>query len=432
MVTISRRLALLLVAAAVVTASCANRSERVTQLPVVPTSLIPNGPGDVGTGRCTFAIGEGLGALVSDILPASPAEGTLAVNDVVHTFEGQQIRTSADLVTAVRERAVGDTVTLEGTRDGRPISVSVTLGESAEVAGRAILGVMVGTLEERREPDELESQAVSDPLARVAIIGGDLWVVDPTGIAWQPLGVSAPEGALIVAGGDVYTVEVSGPGAATIVSVIDGEAQLVDLAEWTAVSIIGTLENMALIGAEQRAEDGTVIDYAILGVDPVAGVARWSWITNPESENPVPLGSYRSTDGSQALVALGPPGLGAQTGLWVLLRDVGGEPEAEVARGLPAETQMIGWHDADHLIAVLGGIIAEASIVDPATGDTAPASLPVDGSSARMWAVGDGRHILMDEGEGLVLATVGGLDRRRITAACGPTFVTDLGWFLGR
>ncbi len=424
-----RRLSVTFLALLLGISSCATRSGRVTETPVVPTSLVPNGPGDIGTGRCTFTVGAGRGALVSDILPAGPAVDVLAIDDVVKAFDGVEIRTSADLVDAVRERSVGDTVTLEGIRDGQPLTVEVTLGESAEVAGRAVLGVMVATFEERLEPDQLEAANIDDPLSRVVAISGRLWVLDPVSIAWSPLDIPTPTGALIVSDGEIYTVEVAGVGAAQLIGAISGEVITVDLAEWTAVSIMGSMGSLALLGAERRDAAGEVMEYGIIAVDPAVGAARWVWITEPDSPNPVPRAGYRSIDGETVLVALGSPE-SEGAGLWILLREVGGQPTADVAAGIPAEAQMVGWHDATRVIAVIGPI-DQPTIIDPVTGTTVESTLPVTSPAVRMWAVGDGGHVLVEDGDGLVLAEVGGAERRLLTASCGPAVVTEVGWILG-
>lgn len=420
---------LVVVAMTVVVTACANRSDRETLAPVVPTSLVPNAPGDVGTGRCTFTIGSGLGALIVDVLPEGPAVDRLTINDVVTAFGGEEIRTAADLVAAVRARTVGDTVMLEGTRDGQPHEVEVTLTESPEVTGRPMLGVLVGTHEERREPEDLTPESIAAPLSRIVAIDGSLWVLDPTAIAWSPLEVATPEGALIAAGGEVYTVEVSGPGAAILVGTLSGEAITIDLAEWSAVSIMGSLGSLALLGAERYDPDGAILEYGIIAVDPLAGAARWVWITELASANPVPLAGYRSIDGDTVLVALGPPDA-TTAGLWVLLQEESGEPVSDVARGIPEGAQMVGWHDTDHVIAVTGAVDAP-TVIDPVTGDTTETTLPVSSPTVRMWAVGDGTHVLVEDGEGLVLAAVGSSERRLLTASCGPAFVSEVGWVLG-
>ena len=145
-------------------ASCATRSDRVTVLPSVPTSLVPNGPGEVGTGRCTFSVGRGLGALVSDVMVDGPSAGALLSGDLIVAFGGDPVRTSADLVTAVQRRPAGESVAVSIIRDGEPLGVEVSLGSSAE--GRTLLGVIVSTLEDRVEPADLPPATIDSPLSR--------------------------------------------------------------------------------------------------------------------------------------------------------------------------------------------------------------------------------------------------------------------------
>src|SRR3990172_366883 len=95
---------IILLALVVLATSCGTRSNRVTTPPSIPTSLVSNAPGDVGTGQCSFTVGGGLGAVISDVVAAGPTAGTLAIDDVVVGFGGDPIRTSSDLVAAVWER----------------------------------------------------------------------------------------------------------------------------------------------------------------------------------------------------------------------------------------------------------------------------------------------------------------------------------------
>jgi hypothetical protein len=356
-----------------------------------------------------------------------PAAGVLAIDDLVTDFDGATVRTSADLVAAVRASSIGQTVTVVGERDGGPLSVEVTLGESGEVAGMPILGVTVSTLEDRREPGELAKQEVATPLARVVSIGGELWLLDPAGITWSPLGVATPEGALIASDGEVYTVEVSEAGT-SLIGAISGERFPIDLANWNAVSIMGHLGGKVLLGAE-RTDPAGVTEYAVIAVDPVAGVAVWFWSTDPASAKPVLVGGYSNVTGDMVLVALSDAARTAAP-LWVLLSEAGDAAAAEVASGIPAEVVMVGWHDAKHLLAITG-TIDHALLIDPIVGTVVETTLPVDSPTVRMWTVGDGAHVLIEGGDGLELATVGGIERRSLTASCEPAVVSEFGWFSG-
>src|SRR3989304_2675816 len=119
-----RRLPLVLLVV-LVTVSSAPRSDRVTAVPSVPTSLVPNGPGDVGTGRCTFSLGGGLGAVISDVIADGPSAGVLFPDDIIVAFGGDPVRTSAELVTAVQSRPAGEPVEGSVLRDGAELTVEV-------------------------------------------------------------------------------------------------------------------------------------------------------------------------------------------------------------------------------------------------------------------------------------------------------------------
>ncbi len=404
------------------TASCATRSDRVTVLPSVPTSLVPNGPGEVGTGRCTFSLGGGLGALISDVVADGPSAGLLFPDDTIVMFGGDPIRTSADLVTAVQSRPAGEPVEVSVIRDGAQVTVEVSLGTSAE--GRTLLGVLVATLEDQVEPADLPATTIDSPLARPVVIDGGLWLLDPSAVAWSSLGVSAPEGAMIALDGEVYTVEVRAANTATLIGAISGDVAEIDFIEWHPVSVIGSLGGYALIGTEGADTDGGVV-HAIIAVDPVEGTAVWAWITDPTSEFPVPLVGHRSIDGTRILVGLGT----ADAGLperWVLLSEENGQPVAALAQGI-GDAAVLGWHDDDRVIAIVGEI-GDVALIDPVTATSVQTTMPVEGEPAGLWPVGDGEHILVGDDQGLVLATVGDIERRALTTSCGAAIVADMGW----
>jgi putative serine protease PepD len=75
---------------------------------------------------------SGVGAQVSTganaVTPGGPAEQAgIKQGDVIVTFEGQRIRTPDQLIVSIRSRAVGDTVTLTVTRDGKQLDLKMTL-----------------------------------------------------------------------------------------------------------------------------------------------------------------------------------------------------------------------------------------------------------------------------------------------------------------
>lgn len=420
---------MVMLATALLVSSCATRSDRLTTPPSIPTSLVPNSQGDVGTGKCSFTVGGGLGAVISDVIVTGPADGSLVIDDVVVAFGGTPIRTSSDLIAAVRQRSVGDVVAVDALRDGQSISVDVTLGESGEVTGRAMLGVLVTTLEQQQIPEALEIAELEGPLVRVVSIANELWLLDPSGIAWTSLGVTAPEGAFIPINGEVYTVEPRADGTTAIVGAVSERTVITDLADWTPRTVIGTLEEYILIGAERTDLDGAVIDRSVIAINPKTGTAPWAWITDPDSPTSVPLVGHRSLDGHRTLIALGTPA-DAVPAVWVVLSEVDGSPIVTLPMGIPEEAAVLGWYDEDRLLALVSAV-DDIALIDPDTGLVEQSTIPVSGTPTGLWPVGDGAHVLVEDGSGLVMVRVGALDRRVLTASCGASFVTEVGWIAG-
>jgi PDZ domain-containing protein len=95
------------------------------------------------------------GAELAEITPGSPADGVLAVGDVVVTIAGQPVTTSTDLVSRIRSQAVGAAVDLVvrpgvgGKADGDPRGAtgtrSVTRAASPDQPTVPFLGVSVRT-----------------------------------------------------------------------------------------------------------------------------------------------------------------------------------------------------------------------------------------------------------------------------------------------
>jgi serine protease Do len=78
----------------------------------------------------SFNLPDQKGALVSNVFPNSPAERAgLKSGDVIRSFEGKPIEESHDLPTMVAREPVGKTAALGVLREGKDISLQVTLGE---------------------------------------------------------------------------------------------------------------------------------------------------------------------------------------------------------------------------------------------------------------------------------------------------------------
>ena len=108
-----------------------------------------------------FEVGvDGQGALIRDVRADSPAQGILAVNDVVVVAGGRAVSTKDDLIAVIRAHRPGDRLPLEVRRSDATLSLTTTLAESPEQQGRALMGVVVATYKvEYSFPRELKIQS---------------------------------------------------------------------------------------------------------------------------------------------------------------------------------------------------------------------------------------------------------------------------------
>jgi len=91
---------------------------------------------------------DGPGAVIVEVMPASPAEEAgLQEGDVIVAVGGQELNAENNLADLIAGYEPGDTVTLEIERPGEePFEVTVELGEHPDKEGTAYLGVRYGTI----------------------------------------------------------------------------------------------------------------------------------------------------------------------------------------------------------------------------------------------------------------------------------------------
>lgn len=111
------------------------------------------------------------GALVSRVLPGSPAEQAgIRVGDVILEFDGREVSTSSSLPPIVGMTKVGSKIKVKVIRDGKPVSLSVTLGElpadedlaSAESTGRVVAGDRLGLRVSELNPEQRKRLGIED------------------------------------------------------------------------------------------------------------------------------------------------------------------------------------------------------------------------------------------------------------------------------
>ena len=114
-----------------------------------------------------YGLDDPRGALVSDIMPQSPAEKAgLRRGDIITSVAGKRVEESQDLVFMIRRHLAGDTVDLEVFRDGKSETLPVRLaslgGEDANRKETAEpLEESIGIAVEPRGPQDAHKQGVS-------------------------------------------------------------------------------------------------------------------------------------------------------------------------------------------------------------------------------------------------------------------------------
>lgn len=88
---------------------------------------------------------SGSGARVVQVVDGSPADDALRRGDVIVEVEGEAIRTSTDVVDAVRSRPAGTKLTVGVERDDARRTVVLTTEQLPDVAGRVGIGVLLET-----------------------------------------------------------------------------------------------------------------------------------------------------------------------------------------------------------------------------------------------------------------------------------------------
>lgn len=114
-----------------------------------------------------FGLSQNEGAVLVNIIPNSPAEKAgLRPGDVVTGVNGKPVRSASALRNEIGLHRVGDKVTLDILRNGKPMQVAATVSEQVEIAARAtdienprLAGVTVGDIP-RNAPEYGEIEGV--------------------------------------------------------------------------------------------------------------------------------------------------------------------------------------------------------------------------------------------------------------------------------
>jgi Lon-like protease len=136
-----------------------------------------------------------VGAQVVLVLPNAPADGELEVGDLIVRAQGEQVRTSDELVEAMADIEPGDPVTLRVRRESSARNVTLRTQAARDDPERAVVGIQVQDAADFRFPVDIEidSGSIGGPSAGLAFA---LDIVDE-------LGEDIDRGRTIVATGEL-------------------------------------------------------------------------------------------------------------------------------------------------------------------------------------------------------------------------------------
>lgn len=172
----------------------------------------------------------GAGAEVRAIAPGTPAAAVLKEKDVIVEVDGQPVRTTDDVVRAIRAHAPGDRLHLKVTRDGgsTPTDLEAVLTKADD--GTARLGVQLSTNVKLPFDISIDSGDVVGPSAGLAYAVELLDVLTPGeltgGVKVALTGELSPDGAVGAIGGVAQKVTtVKRAGVKVFVVPKDNEAE---------------------------------------------------------------------------------------------------------------------------------------------------------------------------------------------------------------
>jgi PDZ domain-containing protein len=101
----------------------------------------------VALSRLGYDVGfTGDGVEVLQTVEGSPADGVLQEGDRFTVVAGEDVFTSDQAAAVIRSYEIGDTITLEGTRNDEPLEVQITLGPHPDLEGQPMVGVLFDTV----------------------------------------------------------------------------------------------------------------------------------------------------------------------------------------------------------------------------------------------------------------------------------------------
>lgn len=435
-----RRMVVPAVVLAMVATSCAAQTPPPrSALPDIPLTLEPEflvrtdpfgilGDGD----SCELLVGTGVRVL--RVTPGSPADGVLAPGDVITAIEHLPTTTAESLQRVMAGRGPGGSVTLTVERRGEETDLEVGLIAMPGDPEQGRMGVEVESRLEVAGLEEPPALGFNRDLMRPMVVDQRLLFFDPIGAAWVPTAAELPSSRLAVVDSDVIVVA---PGTTTLVRYSDGAAAAIDAGDWQFFAAIGHLGDLVLVSAvlPGAAADDPPVDSALLAVDFATQSIVWTWRPGSDGIDQIFLvdEAYANVDRSQAVVTLRSGSVeGARTFEFALLDANGNELSGwgtEERRFVPPGSVVGGWYDNHDIVYVTrdGDGALQAVLLDVGDGTRTPL-VGLEEGLGGLWAVGDGRHLLLNQSGQLTLFdTVRELASRPVLSGCALTGIGNYG-----
>lgn len=388
---------------ALLTACAGQQAPQRSPLPAVSDVVAEPTP-------CRFLLGEGSGARVVEVTPASSADGNLQVDDVVLAVDGVTIDSFDQLRDVVAQAAVGQTLSIELDRAGQHVEVTVQLQRAEDDPARPLLGIKGSTVLEPVEPGSLPTVLPAEsPLTRTVSVDGKLYRYDPTTGTADNLGLETPSDPWAYVQGRLFTLRPVGTDQARL-----------EVNRGAVESPAGVEILLGVIGGKLLVEinhDGARV--AAL-VDPAGGAIAYEI----PFTDVIPYLAFPSPDATRLLIGAGTSTTEYSFSLY----------DAATGEEIPSDLSTIqneivtGWFDSDRLLVATAdeGI----GLLDPVTGRFEPANIQTQlAGDDRVYPVGDGRRAFILTASDLVIAAVGDevLEARPVISGCGVESVGRFG-----
>ena len=400
----------LVVSLVVITACATQTAPPRGTLPDIASVVPPARP-------CAFAVGPARGVSVNSTFPGTAAEGVLRPGDVIVAIDGMETLSDTQLRDFLTDAEAGQEISVEILRENEAETVSLVLGAGVEESSAPMIGVTITTAYEELVAEDVPvGEGLAGSHSRLALIGGDLYALDPVEPEVVALDVEVPELPWLAAGGTLYRVE--GAGSEALIVGHDGT----DVPLASDVALIGLLGSLGdrLVAAVDRGDGRTIV--ALLDTD--SGEMVWEY--RPQASLGDPLGTISDVAASRLILGLVPAN--SESATFQVLSGVDGSVLA-ATEDLVALSggRAFGWFDDDSILGQ--GADSNIVLVDTSTGRVSGVSLPVPlRPELRVWAVGDGTHVLIQDGNTVLSAGLGtGVETRPLVARCQIDYIDQIG-----